>query len=84
MIVLTNGISESWKNIRAIIFNNIIKRLTLPLEASTLLGISFFETFVKPIYKIREKYKTSNQIEIVNYLNKAIKKNTNRMASNRT
>ena len=36
--------------------------------------MSFFDTFVKPIYKIKEKYKELNQNEITEYLDKALKK----------
>ena len=69
IIALTKGIHESWKNIRKVIFTPILNRLTLPLEAASLLGISFYETFVKPLLKIRDKYVENNQKELVKYLN---------------
>ena len=46
IIALTKGIFESWKNIRKVIFTPIMNRLTLPLKAASLMGLSFLETFV--------------------------------------
>ena len=48
IIVLAKGIHDSWINIRKIIFTQILNKLTLPLEAASLL-------------KIKEKYVIDNQ-----------------------
>ena len=37
LIAISNKIQESWGNIRAVIFNQIIQRLTLPREAAALI-----------------------------------------------
>ena len=69
---MTKGIFESWKNIRKVIFTPILNRLILPLEAASLLGLSFFETFVKPLFKIKDKYIENNQDELTKYAITAI------------
>jgi len=74
IIILTKGIHESWKNIRKIIFTSILNRLTLPLEAASLMGLSFYEIFVKPLLKIIDKYSEHNQTELVEYIQNAINK----------
>ena len=59
IIALTNGIYASWKNIRKVIFTPILNKLTLPLE-SELMGLSFYETFITPLLKIKDKYIENN------------------------
>ena len=76
LIALTDGLYESWKNIRAVRFTAIFKRLKLPLESAALIGLSFYDTFFKPLLKIREKYIQNNQDDIVNYIEQAFKKAT--------
>ena len=68
IIAMTKGIFESWKNIRKVIFTPILNRLTLPLEAASLMGLSFFETFVKPLLKIKDKYIENKQDELTKYV----------------
>ena len=74
IIALTKGIFESWKNIRKVIFTPILNRLTLPLEAASLMGLSFFETFVKPLLKIKDKYIENKKDELTQYINNALNK----------
>ena len=74
LIALTDGLYDSWKNIRSVIFSSIIKRLTLPLESASLIGISFYDIFFKPLLKIREKYLQNKQEEMAKYIEKALKK----------
>ena len=74
IIALTKGIYESWKNIRKIIFTPILNMLTLPLEAASLMGLSFYEIFVKPLLKIRDKYSENNQTDLVEYIQNAFNK----------
>ena len=74
IIAMTKGIFESWKNIRKVIFTPILNRLTLPLEAASLMGLSFFETFVKPLLKIKDKYIENKQDELTKYVINAINK----------
>ena len=56
LIALTDGLYESWKNIRAVIFTAIFKSLTLQLESEALIGLSFDDNFFKRLLKIKEKY----------------------------
>ena len=74
IIALTKGIFESWKNIRKVIFTPILNRLTLPLEAASLMGLSFFETFVKHLPKIKDKYDENKQDELTKHVKTAINK----------
>ena len=74
LLALTDGLYESRKNIRAVIFTAIFKRLTLPLESAALIVLSFYDTFFKPLLKIREKYIQNNQYDMVNYIEQALKK----------
>ena len=76
LIDLTDGLYDSWKNIRGVIFTAIFKRLTLPLESATLVGLSFYDTFFKPLLKTREKYIQNNQEEMVQYIEQTLKKAT--------
>ena len=61
LIALSNGTQESWTNIRAVIFNQIIQRLTLPREAAALIELSFYDTFIKPLLKLRQRYKNNTE-----------------------
>ena len=72
IIALIKGIFESWKNIRKVIFTPILNRLTLPL--GSLMRLSFFETFVKPLLKIEGKYIENNQDELIKHILTAINK----------
>ena len=72
IIALTNGIYASWKNIRKVIFTPILNKLTLPLESAALMGLSFYETFIKPLLKIKDKYIENNQTELVEYIHNAL------------
>ena len=74
IIALTKGIYASWKNIRKVIFTPILNKLTLPLESAALMGLSFYETFVKPLLKIRDKYTENNQMELAEYIHNALVK----------
>ena len=60
IIALTNGIYASWKNIRKVIFTQILNKLTLPLEFAALMGLSFYENFYKASIKIKDKYIENN------------------------
>ena len=72
IIALTNGIYASWKNIRKVIFTSILNKLTLPLESAALMGLSLYETFIKPLLKIKDKYIENNQTELVEYIHNAL------------
>ena len=72
IIALTNGIYASWKNIRKVIFTPILNKLTLPLESAALMGLSFYETFIKPLLKIKDKYIENIQTELVEYIHNAL------------
>ena len=48
--------------------------LTLPLEAASLMGLSFYEIFEKPLLKIRDKYSENNQTDLVEYIQNALNK----------
>ena len=72
IIALTKGIHASWKNIRKVIFTPILNKLTLPLESAALMGLSFYETFIKPLLKIKDKYIENNQIELAEYIHNAL------------
>ena len=74
LIALSNGTQESWGNIRAVIFNQIIQRLTLPREAAGLIGLSFYDTFIKPLLKLRQRYKNNKNEELTKNITKAIHK----------
>ena len=74
LIAIPNGTQESWGNIRAVIFNQIIQRLTLPREAAALIGLSFYDTFIKPLLKLRQRYKNNKNEELTKYITKAIHK----------
>ena len=74
LIAISNGTQESWGNIRAVIFNQIIQRLTLPREAAALIGLSFYDTFIKPLLKLRQRYKNNKNEELTKYITKAIHK----------
>ena len=74
IIALTKGIFQSWKNKRKVIFTPILNRLTLPLEAASLMGLSFFETFVKLLLKIKDKFIESKKDELIQYINDALNK----------
>ena len=76
LIAISDGLYESWKNIRAVIFSSIYKRLTLPLESSALIGLSFYDIFIRPLLKVREKYIKNNQQNMANYILYALKKAT--------
>ena len=68
IIALAKGIYALWKNMRKIIFTPILNKLTLPLESAALMGLSFYETFIKPLLKIKDKYIENNHIELVEYI----------------
>ena len=36
------------------------------------MGLSFYETFIKPLLKIKDKYIENNQIELVEYIHNAL------------
>ena len=74
IIALTKGIHESWKNIRKVIFTPILNKLTLPLESASLMGLSFYEIFIKPLLKIKDKYLENNQNELAEYILQSINK----------
>ena len=75
IIALTKGIFESWKNIRKVIFTPIIlNRLTLHLEDGSLMRLSFFGTFAKPLLKIKDKYIENKQDELTKHVIIAINK----------
>ena len=69
---LTKGIYASWKNRRKVIFTPILNKLTSLLESVALMGLSFYETFIKQLLKIKDKYIENNQIELVEYIYNAL------------
>ena len=74
LISLSNGTEESWANIRVIIFNQIIQRMTLPREAVALIGISYYDTFIKPMLKLRHRYHQNKNDQLKQYITKALHK----------
>ena len=62
------------KSIRKVIFTPILNRLFLPLEAASLIGLSFFETFVKTLLKIKDKYIENKQDKLAKHEITAINK----------
>ena len=73
LITLSNGTQESWTNIRAVIFNQIIQRLTLPREAAALIGLTIYIT--KALHKamiVWTKAEPNLRAEILEQINKEI------------
>ena len=60
--IICNDKRNIWiLKIRKVIFTPILNRLILPLEAASLMGLSFFEIFAKPLLKIKDKYIENKQ-----------------------
>ena len=75
LISLNGHLQESWKCIRKIIFRDILRTQTSPLESMVTLGLGYYNIIIKPILKIIEKSKTfNNQTSQQNFLIKAAKK----------
>ena len=47
------------------------KRLTLQRKTAAFLGISFYDTFVKPLLKLRQRYKYSINTQFTEFITKA-------------
>ena len=52
----------------------IFKRLTFPRESATLVGLSFYDIFIKPLLKIFTKCKSQKDIEMTNFTLSAVSK----------
>ena len=55
LISLNGHLGVSWKCIRRIIFRNILKTQTSPLEGVVSLGLGFFNIIIKPILRNIER-----------------------------
>ena len=56
LIALNGHLQESWKYIRRIIFRDILRAQTSPLESMVTLGLGYYNIIIKPILKIIEKF----------------------------
>ena len=51
IITLNGHLSESWKCIRRIIFRDILKTQTSPLETAVTLGLGYYNIIIRPMIK---------------------------------
>ena len=69
LISLNGHLSDSWKCIRRIIFRNILKTQTSPLETAVTLGLGYYNLIIRPLLKLIEKYHTfTNNDQQYNFL----------------
>jgi hypothetical protein len=75
-IISLNGYLEpSWKCIRKIIFRDILKKQTSPLEAAAPLGLGFYNIIIRPILKVIDReFKFIKNSEHTDTLKSAAKK----------
>ena len=72
LISLKGHLSDCWKCIRRIIFRNILKAQTSPLETAVTLGIGYYNLIIRPLIKLIEKYKAfNNNTETYKFLQSA-------------
>ena len=72
LISLNGHLSDCWKCIRRIIFRNILKAQTSPLETAVTLGIGYYNLIIRPLIKLIEKYKAfNNNTETYKFLQSA-------------
>ena len=55
IITLNGYLSESWKWIRRIIFRDILKAQTSPLETAVTLGLGYYNIIIRPMIKAIER-----------------------------
>jgi len=74
-ITLNGHLSESWKCIRRIIFRDILKTQTSPLETAVTLGLGYYNIIIRPMIKAIERefnfFKENSHLE---FLQNAAKK----------
>ena len=75
LISLNGHLSDSWKCIRRIIFRNILKTQTSPLETTVTLGLGYYNLIIRPLLKLIEKYHNfTNNDQQYNFLKLAATK----------
>ena len=57
LISITGELEKTWTNIRKTTFREVIDFSTFPREASTILGLRFYNIIIKPLLKPYEKEK---------------------------
>ena len=67
------NLQQTWTNIRRSIFKQVLTYNTMPREASTLFGCSYYNIIIKSLYKIINKYQQNNQLELVTTIQESIK-----------
>ena len=60
LISLNGHLPDCWKCIRRIIFRNILRAQTSPLETAVSLGIGYYNLIIRPLIKLIEKYQAFN------------------------
>ena len=76
MISITGNLEATWKNIRKAIFTKVIDFSTMPREAASLIGLSYYSTIIKPLLKIHKKYQETNNKIWNNSWKKHVKKHS--------
>ena len=74
MISISGNLETTWKNIRKSIFTKVIDFSTMPREAATLIGISYYSMIIKPLLKIYKHYEKYRNKEMTDFLKKSCKK----------
>ena len=55
LIAITGGISDLWKNMRQIIFRDLLEYSTLPRECASSFGLGYYDVIIRPVLKIIER-----------------------------
>ena len=55
LISLNGYLEQSWKCIRKIIFRDILKAQTTPLESAITLGLGYYNIIIRPMMKIIDR-----------------------------
>ena len=74
MISITGNLEATWKNIRKAIFTKVIDFSTMPREAASLIGLSYYSIIIKPLLKIHKKYQETNNKDMEQFMEEACKK----------
>lgn len=74
MISITGNLEATWKNIRKAIFTKVIDFSTMPREAASLIGLSYYSIIIKPLLKMHQKYKLANDKDMEEFMKEACKK----------
>ena len=73
LLALQGDLEQTWINIRKSLFKEIIDFSTMPREAGSLIGISFYSIIIKPILKLYEKELKIDDEEMKNFMIQACK-----------